>query len=50
VTEGADAGYVYLVLDGNAVEKVPVVFGRTVERETEPEPAFFEKFFGRKFN
>jgi D-alanyl-D-alanine carboxypeptidase len=50
VTEGADAGYVYLVLDGNAVEKIPVVYGRTVERETEPEPGFFEKIFGRKLN
>lgn len=50
VTEGADAGYVYLVLDGNAVKKVPVVYGRTVEREIEPEPGFFEKIFGRKLN
>ena len=48
VTEGAEAGYVYVVIDGNAVEKVPVIYGRTVEREPEPEPDFFEKLFGRK--
>jgi len=48
VTQGADAGYVYVLLDGNAVAKVPVVYGQTIEKEPEEEPGFFEKLFGRK--
>ena len=48
VTQGADAGYAYVLLDGNAVGKVPVVFGRTIETEQEEEPGIWEKLFGRK--
>jgi len=48
VTQGADAGYVYVLLDRNAVAKVPVVYGQTIEKEPEEEPGFFEKLFGRK--
>lgn len=48
VTKGADAGYVYVLIDGNAVGKVPVVFGRTIEKETEEAPGFWETLFGRK--
>lgn len=31
IAEGADAGYVYVILSGKAVGKIPVVYGQTVE-------------------
>lgn len=39
--EGADAGEVYVLLNGKAVGKVPVVYGQTVEQEKEPEKKRF---------
>ena len=45
VAQGADAGYVYVLIDGNAVGKIPVVYGCTIERENE-EPSFWEKLLG----
>ena len=50
VTRGADAGWAYVLIDGNAVGKVPVIYGQTIEKEPEDEPDFFEKLFGRKEN
>ncbi len=46
VVSGADAGYVYLCIDGNAVEKIPVVYGQTVEMEKIEKKNFFQKLFG----
>ena len=34
--EGADGGYVYVLLKGTVVGKVPVVYGQTIEQEPEP--------------
>ena len=48
VTEGADAGFVYVLIDGCAVARVPVVYGKTIEKEPEENPDFLEKYFGRK--
>ncbi len=48
VTEGADAGFVYVLIDGCAVARVPVIYGNTIEKEPETEPHFLEKIFGRK--
>ena len=48
VTEGADAGFAYVLIDGNAVGKVPVIYGRTIEKEPEEDLNFFQKLFGRK--
>ena len=48
VTEGADAGYAYVFIDGKAVGKVPVIYGQTIEKELTEERSFFQKFFGRK--
>ena len=49
VTQGAEAGFVYVLIDGCAVARVPVVYGNTIEKEPEEEqPHFFEKIFGRK--
>ena len=48
VTEGAEAGFAYVVLDGSAVGKVPLVFGQTIEQTATEEKGFLEKIFGRK--
>ena len=46
VTEGADAGFVYVLIQGKAVGKIPVVYGRTIEMMPEEEKGFFEQLFG----
>ena len=46
VTEGADAGFAYVVLEGNAVGKVPMVYGTTVEQTPVEEKSFWQKLFG----
>ncbi len=43
--EGADAGYVYVLIEGKAVGKVPVVFGTTIEQIPEEEKSFWQKLF-----
>ena len=48
VTEGGDGGYVYVLVDGNAVGKVPVIYGKTVEKEAEDQENLWDKLFGRK--
>ncbi len=46
VTEGADAGFAYVLIQGKAVGKIPVVYGQTVERTPEKEKTLWEKLFG----
>ena len=36
VCRGQEAGYAHVLVDGNAVGKVSLVYGETVEKETEP--------------
>ena len=48
VAEGADAGVAYVLIQGKAVGKFPVVYGRTVELEREEPESLWEKLFGRK--
>lgn len=36
VCRGQEAGYAHILVDGNAVGKVSVVYGDTIEKETEP--------------
>lgn len=48
VTEGADAGFAYVLIDGTAVAKIPVIYGKTIEKGSEPESGFWDKLFGRK--
>jgi D-alanyl-D-alanine carboxypeptidase len=48
VTEGAEAGFVYVLIDGCAVARVPVVYGKTVEKQPDESQNFWEKLFGRK--
>lgn len=43
--EGADAGYAYVLIEGKAVGKVPLVYGATVEQECEEEKSFWQKLF-----
>ena len=43
--EGADAGFVYVLINGKAVGKVPVVYGETIEQKQEEEKGFFQKLF-----
>lgn len=45
--EGADAGYVYVLIEGKAVGKVPVIYGATIEQEQEEEKSFWQKLFDR---
>ena len=41
--EGADAGAAYVLIEGKAVGKVPVVFGQTIEQIPEEEKSFWQK-------
>ena len=43
--EGADAGFVYVLIQGKAVGKVPLVYGQTVEQMKEKEESFWHKWF-----
>ena len=47
VVQGEDAGVAYVLIEGNAVGKIPVVYGRTIEQSMEEENGFFEKLFRR---
>ena len=46
VAEGGDAGVVYATVQGKAVGKIPVRYGRTVERAPEESKNFFQKLMG----
>ena len=48
VVEGADAGYVYVLINGNAVGKVPVICGRTVEQFAQQEEGFWQRIRKRQ--
>ena len=48
VVEGADAGYVYVLMNGNAVGKVPVICGRTVEQFAQQEEGFWQRIRKRQ--
>ena len=47
VTEGAEAGFAYVLIDGNAVGKIPLVYGQTIEQQPEEEKSFLDKLFGK---
>ena len=48
VTEGAQAGFGYVLIQGRAVGKIPVVYGQTIEKQREEETTIWKKLFGRK--
>lgn len=41
--EGADAGFAYVLIEGNAIGKFPVVYGQTVEMKTEEKEPFWKR-------
>ena len=43
--EGADAGVAYVLIEGKAIGKVPVIFGETIEQIPEEEKSFWQKLF-----
>lgn len=47
VAEGGDAGHAYVLIAKNAVGKVPLVYGTTIEQEPEEEKSFWERLLGR---
>ncbi len=46
VAYGQMAGYAHVLVDGAPVGKLPLLYGETVEKETEPELSLWEKIFG----
>ena len=48
VTEGAEAGFAYVLIDGNAVGKVPLIYGQTIEQSESEDKNFWNKFFERE--
>ena len=45
VVEGGDAGWAWIRIDGKAVGKIPLYYGKTVEQIPEEERSFWEKLF-----
>ena len=43
--EGAEAGFAYVLINGTVIGKVPVVYGATVEQESEEQKGFWQKLF-----
>ena len=43
VVEGAQAGYAHVMVDGASVGKVPLVYGKTVERTEEKKPTLIQR-------
>ena len=45
--EGADAGFAYVLINGSAIGKVPVIYGATVEQKEEEQKGFWQKLLKR---
>ena len=48
VAEGAEAGFVYIVINQKVIGKLPVVYGKTVELAPVQKDSFWKKIFGGK--
>ena len=46
VAENEAAGFAYVVIGGKAVGKIPVIYGKTVEKVQDKPNSFFGKLFG----
>ncbi len=46
VAEGAQAGTAHICIDGNSVGKIPLIYGKTVEKIPEEEKSFWDRLFG----
>ncbi len=42
---GGEAGFAYVLIEGKAVGKIPVVYGETIEQIPEEEKSFWQKLF-----
>ena len=42
--EGAEAGYAYVLIEGKAVGRIPVVYGQTIEQKKEEEKSLWDRF------
>ncbi len=47
VTEGAEVGFAYVLIDGNAVGKVPLIYGQTIEQTVTEEKSFWQKLIDK---
>ena len=45
---GAEAGFAYVIIEGNAVRKFPLVYGQTIEQIQNKENSFIERIFQRQ--
>ena len=50
VVEGADAGFVYVLIGGKAVGKIPVVYGQTIEQKLPDKKPFWKTIWGGAAN
>ena len=48
VPEGGEAGYAYVLIEGNAVGKIPVVYGQTVEMNMTEKKSIWKRLLGGK--
>lgn len=48
VAAGAEAGYVYVLIEGNAVGRVPVTYGENAEQREPEKKSLWERLFGGK--
>lgn len=46
VSCGQEAGFAHILVDGSPVGKVPLLYGKTVQRQIDPEPSLWEKLLG----
>ena len=45
VVQGQQAGFAYVCLNGKAIGKIPIIYGRTVEQEKIPKQTLWERLF-----
>lgn len=45
VAQGQPAGFAYVCLNGKTVGKIPLIYGKTIEKETIKEPSLWEKLW-----
>ena len=50
VVEGASAGWVYALIGGNAIGKIPTVYGATIEKTVPEEKSLSQKLWDRIWN
>ncbi len=46
VSQGEDAGFAYVLIQGNVVGKIPCIYGQTIEQAAPKKENWFKKLFG----